>query len=315
MKIWIFQGNPDDYDIDGAIRDLDRIDWYAPVQQGAGQVRRGHIALMWRSSGRKTKAVPGIVGVGRVLERPKMRPIDPKEGQYIKSPDRFSEVANRAPLSLSPVDLVPKELVKAIPELEDHLLFRRPNGTLFEVSLDQWAALSAIVPEPPELDEEAGGVAKATDPPDSTGSEPYFRDIGDPSIEPTTFTTVVYDKETRRDEDDLLRRYMAWLGRPLRRYVIQAPDTAGELEADAFDKDLGLLIEAKASADRAHVRMAIGQLFDYRRFFPDTRATAILVPERPSDDLVDLISGVGIGLIYEEAKGDFVERYLDSPAG
>ncbi len=65
MKVWIFQGNPDDYDIDGAIRDLERIDWYAPVEQGGDQVREGHIALMWRSPGRKTRAAPGTIGVGR----------------------------------------------------------------------------------------------------------------------------------------------------------------------------------------------------------------------------------------------------------
>ena len=34
---------------------------------------------------------------------------------------------------------------------------------------------------------------------------------------------------------------------------------------DLFDDDRGVLVEAKANADRGGVRMAIGQLKDYRR--------------------------------------------------
>jgi hypothetical protein len=51
--------------------------------------------------------------------------------------------------------------------------------------------------------------------------------------------------------------------------------------------------------------MAIGQLFDYRRFAPGKTDLAILLPEYPRADLVELIESAGIAIIHEK-DGDFV---------
>jgi len=78
----------------------------------------------------------------------------------------------------------------------------------------------------------------------------------------------------------------------------------GALRPDLFMPNSNLLIEAKASSSRNHVRVAIGQILDYVNIaklsgMPYTGA--ILLPELPSADLVTLISSLGIGLIVEEA--------------
>jgi len=85
------------------------------------------------------------------------------------------------------------------------------------------------------------------------------------------------------------------------------------LRCDVFDKSRNHLIEAKAASTREHIRMAIGQLFDYLQFYGDeNRPTpAVLLPEKPVQNLMDLLAELGIGCIWEADEGEFV----DSAAG
>ena len=62
------------------------------------------------------------------------------------------------------------------------------------------------------------------------------------------------------------------------------------------------MIEAKASSARADVRMAIGQLLDYRRHVAGVKRCVLLVPDRPGEDLLELIAGVGFGVVYRSGK-------------
>jgi hypothetical protein len=56
--------------------------------------------------------------------------------------------------------------------------------------------------------------------------------------------------------------------------------------------------------------MAIGQLADYSRFEHAPPTRAVLVPERPRRDLVDLLRSTRIGLIYP-TKEEFTEEIDD----
>lgn len=76
-----------------------------------------------------------------------------------------------------------------------------------------------------------------------------------------------------------------------------------------------ILIEAKGSASREDVRMAIGQLLHYD-LLTDTAGRsgcrlAVLLPERPSEDLEELLKSLRIGLIWQRARG----KFADSPKG
>ena len=51
------------------------------------------------------------------------------------------------------------------------------------------------------------------------------------------------------------------------------------------------------------VRMAIGQLFDYRRFEPAPVELGVLVPVRPADDLLDLLEDLGIACVWASDDG------------
>tara|TARA_Y100001935_G_scaffold77491_1_gene64714 strand:- start:43 stop:1149 length:1107 start_codon:yes stop_codon:yes gene_type:complete len=68
-----------------------------------------------------------------------------------------------------------------------------------------------------------------------------------------------------------------------------------------------LLIEAKSSAARPYIRLAIGQLLDYKRHIdPDPKKLAILVPTKPQEDLLNLLSDLEIILIYKKDKDTFI---------
>lgn len=106
-----------------------------------------------------------------------------------------------------------------------------------------------------------------------------------------------------RREAALVLRYAAWLdsrGEPTVRQKIPLPG-GGFLYTDIFNTITLELIEAKASGSRTHVRAGLGQLLDYGRFVEHS-ARALLLPTRPSDDLIELLRVHDVGVIWEEGK-------------
>jgi hypothetical protein len=70
-----------------------------------------------------------------------------------------------------------------------------------------------------------------------------------------------------------------------------------------------LLVEVKTDTSQEFCRMAIGQLLDYRRHFPDRAAIdmAVLLPESPPTEARDFIHDVGAQVIWFEGdkiRGD-----------
>lgn len=119
-----------------------------------------------------------------------------------------------------------------------------------------------------------------------------------------------------RIEGRLVQRFRDWLdpsGERLRTWVIPVGDD--RLRTDLYDTRQNLLIEAKAAATREHLRQAVGQLVDYRRYLSPRPRLAILLPARPSADLAALPAEVDIGLIWaagdgfeDSSGGEFVQR-------
>jgi hypothetical protein len=111
-----------------------------------------------------------------------------------------------------------------------------------------------------------------------------------------------------RREGALVDRFEAFLGEQqhvAKRWFVSPRGHRSGFQTDLFDVTDHVLYEAKGKADRNSVRMAIGQLFDYRRSIEPTPLLAILLPEAPKPDVRDLIESVGISLVYE-ANGSFV---------
>jgi hypothetical protein len=83
------------------------------------------------------------------------------------------------------------------------------------------------------------------------------------------------------------------------------PGEARPIITDLFDVTTGTLVEAKGTVERNAVRMAIGQLCDYRRFFADGELdhVAALFPTEPRADLANLLTEQGIVVIHRTENG------------
>lgn len=119
--------------------------------------------------------------------------------------------------------------------------------------------------------------------------------------------------EAERREQALVRDFEAHLLKKRRevcRLKIVPPGERKPIFCDLYDKTENVLVEAKGSVTRGAVRMALGQLADYKRFVPTAPRLALLVPEEPRADLRALLDSEGVELIWRTDSG-----YTDSADG
>ena len=114
----------------------------------------------------------------------------------------------------------------------------------------------------------------------------------------------------KRVEAKLLADYRRWLERQSR--TLSAIKYRA-LQCDAYEKSRQNLIEAKSSASREHIRMAVGQVLDYafqgREKFAHPHK-AILLPHQPRADIIDWLDSLNIKVIWREKKA-----FLDNANG
>ncbi|WP_043231638.1 hypothetical protein [Streptomyces sp. NRRL F-5193] len=118
--------------------------------------------------------------------------------------------------------------------------------------------------------------------------------------------SAVPDTQIERRESELSEAYEAFLrrhGHEVKRFQIKPKGSARTLLSDLYDVTEGVLYECKGAARRDAVRMAIGQLFDYRRHIsPENPTLAVLLPSKPEQDLCDLLKAERIALVYREGE-------------
>lgn len=102
-----------------------------------------------------------------------------------------------------------------------------------------------------------------------------------------------------------LEAHLRSLGHEVFRHRILPPGEVRPLFTDLYDASLDMLVEAKGTVERSAIRMAIGQLADYKRFVSDgsPRHTAVLLPSEPRKDLCDLLVSQNIDLIFKSNAG------------
>jgi 5-methylcytosine-specific restriction protein A len=105
-----------------------------------------------------------------------------------------------------------------------------------------------------------------------------------------------------RRESDLVESFLAsQTDRRFSRWAISLPAERTRLLTDVYDERDHVLYEAKAVAGRADLRLAVGQLYDYRRHIAVTDLRcSVLLPERPTADLRDLLVDAGLGLVFKD---------------
>jgi hypothetical protein len=121
-----------------------------------------------------------------------------------------------------------------------------------------------------------------------------------------------------RREAQLVHAFAGWLEEQTGRSVVGLEIPYGvegrNLRADAYLPSAagmtGVLFEAKATAARESVRMAVGQLLDYRRYVTPEPSLAMLLPSAIPWDMLELVDSLGIGVVWRDEVG-FVAHGLE----
>ena len=130
-RTWIFQANPEFYDLRQAINDLNQDTWLALEHKG--DIHTGDRAYLWTSG-----PEAGIVAVAEILDEVSERPIAEQSRPYVKEPGKFLGVQPRVSVRIvKTVDptLMRKDLL-SYPELKDLSILKQP-GTNFPVTASE----------------------------------------------------------------------------------------------------------------------------------------------------------------------------------
>ncbi|MFI5756544.1 hypothetical protein [Streptomyces sp. NPDC051569] len=115
-------------------------------------------------------------------------------------------------------------------------------------------------------------------------------------------------RKVLRREGELVKAFVAHLtaaGHKSHSFQFTIEGEPGALTPDLYDATDHVLFEAKGLTSRANVRMAIGQLADYRRHVPGNEGlrVAVLLPSAPTTDVQALLAEQGVALVYRTANG------------
>ncbi|CAL9294188.1 hypothetical protein [Streptomyces sp. SudanB25_2051] len=104
---------------------------------------------------------------------------------------------------------------------------------------------------------------------------------------------------------EAFKKHLSAVGHQHKTFQITLAGEVGALTPDLYDVTDHALYEAKGQTTRNNVRMAIGQLADYRRHIPnpDGLRVAVLLPSEPSADVKDLLAQQGIHLVFQTDNG------------
>ena len=112
--------------------------------------------------------------------------------------------------------------------------------------------------------------------------------------------------EAARREQTLVlayRDHLESLGHRVTRHLYPLHGSGSPLACDLVDETDHVLYEAKGDVRRTSVRMAIGQLLDYRRFESTPMSLAVLLPREPVQDLIALIHSVPASAVWRTKDG------------
>jgi hypothetical protein len=139
-------------------------------------------------------------------------------------------------------------------------------------------------------------------------------EVGDNTTFPVAGTA---DSVATRREHDLVQRFIASLGprgADLKRWKLRPPGLLQHLFTDLYDAQERELFEVKATNSREAVRVALGQLLDYRQWIrPAPLRNTVVISGHPPVGMIEVLNAVDVGLIYEDPDTKRFVRH-DPPA-
>ena len=140
QRTWIFQANPEIFDIDGAVAVLPELYWL--VNQHRDAIRVGDQVFLWRSG-----TAAGIVAVATVLCDPMLLPENESDKLYDRQLSKFAGEQLRVRLRIDRklgTPLLRSQLISD-PRLKNLSVLRSPMGTNFPVTPEEAVAIAALI--------------------------------------------------------------------------------------------------------------------------------------------------------------------------
>ncbi len=143
-NIWIFQANPQRYDIVNALADDeigDSIHWL--VNQHKTDICKGHIGMIWLS-GKEA----GIYAITEILTDPKLMSEPSPERKYLT--DAADKEGERTRVKMKIIKSLlhsplTKETILNTEGLQGMRILRQPQGTNFRVTTEEWNIIKTLI--------------------------------------------------------------------------------------------------------------------------------------------------------------------------
>jgi predicted RNA-binding protein with PUA-like domain len=147
MNYWIFQGNPDYFEINEYLAENKEIVWSVRQKHLSEYMQPGDEVFLWRAAGKK-KAVAGIVVVAHLTSKPRMMPDHLVAHPYWKEDDP-SKVELRVELKIEKRCLGARETIKrnwiaTDPELQGLRILKMRNETNYKISAPEAKRLAML---------------------------------------------------------------------------------------------------------------------------------------------------------------------------
>ena len=139
-QTWIFQGNPETFDITAAVTELKELVWL--VNQRRSEMHIGHRVLMWRSG-----PEAGLLASCTVLTEPAVLAVPDEQRKYEVNPGRLADSEVRCRLRIDTVfsPYIAKERLRNDPGLQSLSILNNWRGTNFPVTPEEALIIAGLI--------------------------------------------------------------------------------------------------------------------------------------------------------------------------
>ncbi len=152
MAVWIFQGNPEHYELNRYLKEKNPIFWSVRQAYYEKEIDISDKVYIWRAKGKGTETA-GIVAVGKIISKPDY--LENKEleedKKYWLQENRKNSIIKRVKIELElPVRLTPsegmisREELLLHPKLKNLKIIRFPQQTNYKLSPEEAELLNEI---------------------------------------------------------------------------------------------------------------------------------------------------------------------------
>ena len=147
MTSWIFQGNPDTFDINSYLRMTREILWEVRQKHHASKMNFEDEVFIWRAAG-SMKEISGVIA-GYLLDHPKIQPDDENSKMFWADPGR-AQASLRVSIHIDTLNIEDDKVVqrgwlKDDPATYDLLILSMANMTNYRITDAQALRLRTLV--------------------------------------------------------------------------------------------------------------------------------------------------------------------------